>query len=113
MRNKTRSEQRHHQPGENVGVKCSADDTNDLPRPQPECGVLGDRWMRRREVEPRLNDRDDREDRHEFREEPITNGAEPMIAPRLIRWCCHSYLTVKGTVYSRSSHEKRIRPPLP
>jgi hypothetical protein len=36
-----------------------------------------------------------------------------VIPPRRIHWCCHSYLTVKGTAYSRSSHEKRISPPLP
>jgi hypothetical protein len=71
------------------------------------------RQATRKDVSIQHRHQDDGDYRGDLGEQSITNGAEPTIAPRRICWCCHGYLTVKGTAYSRSSHEKRIRPPLP
>ena len=104
---------RHQSPGEQESEQRTADDSNYLSNAIIERGVLRVRETSGKDVLVRHRHQDDREYGGDLGEQSIANGAEPMIAPRRIRWCSHCYLTVKGTAYSRSSQEKRITPPFP
>ena len=111
--NEAAREVTHQSPGEQESEQRPADDSDHLSNAIVERGVLRGRQTPHKDVSVQHRHQDYCDDGGYLGEQSITDGAEPVIAPRRISWCCHSYLTVKGIEYSRSSHEKRIRPPLP
>jgi hypothetical protein len=113
VRDEPAREVRHQSPSEDKSVQRTADDSDDLSNAIIERGVLRVRQTSGKDVSVQHRHQDYRDDSRYLGEQSIANGAEPMIAPRLVQWCCHGYLTVKGTAYSRSSQEKRITPPFP
>ena len=90
VRDEAAREMTHQSPSEDKSVQRTADDSDDLSNAIIERGVLRVRQTSGKDVSVQHRHQDYRDDSRYLGEQSITNGAEPMIAPHLVHWCCHA-----------------------
>jgi len=113
MGDESRRDETHQSLREEKRVKRAAHDADHGSDATIEQLILRSGQASRKNVSVQHHHHDNGEDCRDLREQPVTDGAEPAIAPRRVSWRRQRYFTENGAAYSLSSHEKRSTPPDP